>query len=57
MYIDWSWWAFAAGVVASLILQFVVLVAVAVSQYKKQKKKAAGAVDAFTNLVNGWSDK
>jgi ABC-type transport system involved in Fe-S cluster assembly fused permease/ATPase subunit len=52
---EWSWFAFVIGVVATLFVEFWVLVAIAVSQFRKQKqnaKKAAETVDAFSTWIN-----
>lgn len=52
---EWSWFAFVIGVVATLFVEFWVLVAIAVSQFRKQKqaaKRASETVDAFSSWIN-----
>ena len=52
---EWSWFAFVVGVVATLFVEFWVLVIVAVKQFRKQQrnaKKAVEAVDAFSSWIN-----
>jgi L-asparagine transporter-like permease len=52
---DWSWFAFVMGVVATLFVEFWLLVVVAIKQFRKQQrnvKKAAETVDAFSSWIN-----
>ncbi len=35
---EWSWWAFAIGALSLLVLEFVVLLWIAASQYQKNKR-------------------
>jgi hypothetical protein len=48
MTIDWSWWAFVAGVLATLTVEFWVVIAIAWKQWKKQQKKATSFADDWT---------
>jgi hypothetical protein len=55
MYLDWSWWAFFAGVLVTVVAEFVILVAVAIKQFRKQRKAMAANTDAFSNLMANWN--
>jgi uncharacterized protein YggT (Ycf19 family) len=50
MFIDWSWWAFVAGILATITFQFWLVLFIAFRQWKKQR-----AADPFQNLVNNWN--
>lgn len=55
MYLDWSWWAFFAGVLGTVVAEFVILVVVAIKQFRKQRKAMAANTDAFSNLMANWN--
>jgi len=58
MVIDWSWWAFFAGVLATLTVEFWVIIAIAWKQWKKQQAKAASfASDWTVDRMFGSSNK
>lgn len=54
---EWSWFAFVIGVVATLFAEFWLLVAIAVSQFRKQRKNLKKATEVIDNFSTWASDK
>lgn len=48
---EWSWASFIVGAVGTFTVLFWIILAVAVSQYRKQRKQAA----SFENQFNKWA--
>jgi hypothetical protein len=57
MTIEWSWFSFLIGVAATVTASFWLLLGVAFSQWKKQRKAAAASVDAFDTMMKDWNSK
>ena len=58
MVIDWSWWAFIAGVLATVTVEFWLVIFIAFKQWKKQQKKAASwGSDWTVDRMFGQGDK
>jgi L-asparagine transporter-like permease len=54
---EWSWFAFIIGIVATLTIEFWLIIIVAVSQYKKQKQQAKASWDNVDKLFQAWGGK
>ena len=59
--LDWSWTAFIVGILATLFVQFWLLVAVSYRQWSKNRKNekldSSQNEEAFRALIEEWNNK
>jgi hypothetical protein len=53
----WSWLSFIAGAVSVFVGGFVLLLLVAIGQWKKQRKAAAAQQDSVEKLFSAWGGR
>jgi len=53
----WSWFAFLVGVGATLMVQFWLVILIALKQWKKQKEAATKSMDSVEKLFSSWGSK
>lgn len=53
----WSWLSFIAGAVSVFVGGFVLLLLVAIGQWKKQRKAAAVQQDSVEKLFAAWGGR
>lgn len=54
---EWSWFSFIVGAVGTFTLLFWVVLAIAVRQYRKQRKQASSFEDQFNKWANSSSSE